>query len=326
MEDEFRKHLQARKIKTDEIEFAVNAVREFEEHLERKDMVFESADLEALKNYVALLIGEDRNSWERLVAIARYCNLTKKNEYYIYFTSILGARNVLPDIGERLATIAGEETRRRVFQGFKLPQLGSPQENYPRRTQRIMEKMKAELPDETCRRILTWNYHKLPAEAFKEKKRRFDKATSIDEYLKGEHKRLMAELERSMKAGQLWYEQEITPEVLEFVGGNQEICTGVRRGDQIYVTKIPYAPNQYLKEKDPILKRYYACHCPLVRTAVRDRAPEIPPMFCYCSGGYEKFHFDVLFGEPVEVDLFESALKGDLRCRFANKIPRGKMK
>ena len=92
MEDEFRKHLQARKIKTDEIEFAVNAVREFEEHLERKDMVFESADLEALKNYVALLIGEDRNSWERLVAIARYCNLTKKNEYYIYFTSILGAR------------------------------------------------------------------------------------------------------------------------------------------------------------------------------------------------------------------------------------------
>ena len=78
MEDQFRKHLQARKMKTEDIEFAVNAVREFEEHLERKDIMFESADLEALKDYVSLLIDEDKNSWERLVAIARYCNLTKK--------------------------------------------------------------------------------------------------------------------------------------------------------------------------------------------------------------------------------------------------------
>ena len=99
-------------MKTEDIEFAVNAVREFEEHLKRKNITFESADLEALKNYISLLIDEDKNSWERLVAIARYCNLTMKNDYYIYFTSVLGARNVLPDIGERLAVIAGEEARR----------------------------------------------------------------------------------------------------------------------------------------------------------------------------------------------------------------------
>jgi len=49
-------------------------------------------------------------------------------------------------------------------------------------------------------------------------------------------------------------------------------------------------------------------------------------MFCYCSGGFEKVHFDVIFDEPVEVELLESVLKGDMRCRFANKIPQGKMK
>ncbi|UCE44074.1 MAG: hypothetical protein JSV57_00845 [Candidatus Bathyarchaeota archaeon] len=326
METQFRKELQARKIKDEDIEFAVKAVREFEEHLERKNIVFESADLEALKDYLSLLVDEGRNSWERLVAIARYCNLAKKNDYYVYFTSILGARNVLPDMGERLAAIAGEETRRKVFQGFTLPPLGLPQENYPRLTQRIMDKMRAELPGDICKKVLTWNYHKLRAEAFKEKKQRFEKAPSIDEYLKDEHERLIAELERCMKAGQLWYEQEITPEVLEFVRDNQEICTGVKHGDKIYVTKMPYAPKQYLKEKDPALKRYHACHCPLVRSAIRDGTHEIPPIFCYCSGGYEKFHFDNIFGEPVEVDLLESALKGDMRCRFANKIPMGKMK
>jgi len=326
MENEFRKHLQERKLSAENADFAVSAVREFEEHLEEKGTTFESAGLGVLKEYVSLLIEEGKNSMGRLIAIARYCNLARKNEYYVYFASILGARNVLPDLGERLATIAGEETRTKVFQGFELPPLGSPQENYPRLTRMIVDRMEAELPSETCKKILTWNYHRVPAEAFKEKEERFEKANSIDEYLKDEHKRFIEELKGFMKEGRIWYEQEITPEVLEFVMGNQEICTGVRHGERIYLTKIPYAPKQYLKEKDPTLKRYYACHCPLARSAIRDRKTKISPMFCYCSGGFEKLGFDVILGEPVEVELLESALKGDMRCRFAIRIPRGKMK
>jgi hypothetical protein len=326
IESEFRKYLQGCKLGSQEVDFAVNAVREFEEHLERNNTSFDSAGLEELKGYVSLLMEKGKNSWERLVAIARYCSLVKKNDYYVYFTSILGARNVLPDIGERLAVIAGDKTQRKIFQGLVLPPLGSSQENYPTLTKTIINNMEAELPYETCKKILTWNYHKIPPEIFREKKEKFEKASSIDEYLKDEHKRFIVELERFLKDGQIWYEQEITPEVLEFVKGNQEICTGVRKGDKIYVTKIPYAPKQYLKEKDPTLKRYYACHCPLVRSAIREGKPKISSMFCYCSGGYEKVRFDVLFDEPVEVELLETVLKGDMRCRFANKIPKDKMK
>ncbi|MDH5787651.1 MAG: hypothetical protein OEZ40_05100 [Candidatus Bathyarchaeota archaeon] len=311
---------------TKDIDFAVGAIGEFEGYLANKSVSLESADLETLKDYVSLLIQQGKNSWERLVAIARYCNLAKKNDYYVYFTSILGARNVLPDIGERLAAIAGEEIRCRVYQGFKLPPLGLPQENYPRLTQGVMDRMETELPSETVKKVLTWNYHKVPVEAFKERKERFEKAASIDEYLKDEHKRFIEELEKFVKNGEIWYEQEITPEVVEFVRDNQEICTGVRYDDRIYVTKIPYVPMQYLNEKDPTMKRYYACHCPLARSAIREGKPKISSMFCYCSGGFEKVHFDVIFGEPVEAELLESALQGNMRCRFANKIPRDKMK
>jgi predicted hydrocarbon binding protein len=74
------------------------------------------------------------------------------------------------------------------------------------------------------------------------------------------------------------------------------------------------------------MKRYYACHCQLARTAIRDGTPKISRDFCYCSAGYEKVRFDTIFGEPVEVEVLESALDGDERCRFANKIPKGKMK
>jgi predicted hydrocarbon binding protein len=92
------------------------------------------------------------------------------------------------------------------------------------------------------------------------------------------------------------------------------------------VIKIPFAPKQYLKEKDPTMKRYYACHCQLVRTSIRDGEPKVSKNFCYCSAGYEKLHFDAIFGEPVEVEILESALNGDERCRFVIKIPKAKMK
>ena len=325
-EGRFRKYLQKRKISARDIESSVSAVREFKEHLRKRKTPLRSVDLNALKEYISLLIKEGKNSRDRLVAIARYCYFTKKNDLYIYFTSILGAMNVLPDIGERLANIAGEKARRKIFHDFELPPLGSPQEEYPRLTKMVLDRMEIELPAETCREVLTWNYHKVPVETFKEQKKRFEKATSIDKYLKGEHKRLVNELVGFMKDGRPWFEQEITPEVVEFVRNNQEICTGVRRGDKIYITKIPYAPKQYIEEKNPTLKKYYACHCQLVRTALRDGKPKIPSTFCYCSGGFVKLHFDVIFGEPVAVELLETPLRGDYRCRFTIKIPKNKMK
>jgi hypothetical protein len=129
-----------------------------------------------------------------------------------------------------------------------------------------------------------------------------------------------------MKEGRLWYEQEITPEVVAFVKNNQEIITGVRRGDKIIKVKIPYAPKQFLEEKDPTMKGYYACHCQLVRAALREGKPRIPSTFCYCSAGFEKVHFDVIFGEPVEVEVLETILNGDPCCRFAIQIPKSKLK
>ena len=322
----FRKFLHGRKLSATKIESSVAAVREFERYLRKRKTTLKSADLFVLKDYISLLIEERRNSEDRLIAIARYCYFVKKYDLYIYFTGILGASNVLPGIGERLAVIAGKATQRRGFHDLEMPPLGSPQDSYPKLTKVILDRMEDELPSRTCRDILTWNYHNIPITAFKESKERFEKAASIDEYLKGEHGRLIKELEDCVKEGRPWFEQEITAEVVEFVRGNQEICTGLRQGDKVYKTKIPYAPKQFLEEKDPTMKKYYACHCQLVRTALRDGKPKIPATFCYCSAGFEKLHFDAIFDEPVEVELIETPLKGDARCRFTIRIPKSKMK
>ena len=325
-ENGFRSYLGGRKLSATGIESSVAAVRAFEKYLRKRKVTLKSAGVDALRDYISLLIEGDKNSKDRLIAIARYCYFAKKDDLYIYFTGILGASDVLPGIGKRLATIAGKTAHRRVFHDLEMPPLGSPQDSYPRLTKMIMDRMEAELPARTCKDILTWNYHNIPIEAFKASRERFEKAANIDEYLKGEHERLIEELEDCMREGRPWFEQEITPEVVEFVRGNQEICTGVRQGDKVYVTKIPYAPKQFLAEKDPTMRKYYACHCQLVRTALRDGKPKIPPTFCYCSAGYQKLHFDVIFEEPVEVELLETLLEGDARCRFAIEIPKSKIK
>ena len=324
--NEFRERLQARGLNQEVVNSSVAALEEFEDYLTKNGKSFQSLDLDDVKRYVSLLIKERRNSEQRLEAIARCLAFLKKNDELIYLLGTTGAYNVLPDIGDRLASIAGEKARHRIFERFGLPAFGSPQDMFPPLTARIMKRMEEELPPATCKQILTWNYHGIPAEAFQDAKKRFEKASSIDEYLEGEHKILVNVMEDCVKQGGIWYEQQITPPVVDFVKANQEITTGVRNGEWIYVTKIPYAPVQFLAEKDPVKKRYYACHCQLARTAIRDGKPKISPTFCYCSAGFVKVKFDTVFGEPVEVQLLESALKGDIRCRFAIKIPKNKMK
>jgi len=277
-----------------------------------------------LREHISLLVSQGRNSWDRLSALARYSYVVGRNDYYIYFTSILGGRSVLPSISERLATMAGEEAKDRIFEGVEPPPLGSTPDKFPTVTQLLMERLEANLSPDACRRVLAGNHHRVPVEGFKEQREMFLKAGSIDEFLKSLHNRAVAELERYMSEGRIWYEQEITPRVVEFVRGNQEVLAGVRRGDRIYMTKIPYVPDDYLRETDPLMKRHHACHCPLARASILEGKPEISPTWCYCSGGYEKLLFDVVFEEEVEV--LESAIAGDLRCRFAVKIPEDKFK
>jgi hypothetical protein len=325
-EKEFRDYCLKRKFGEEAIESAVTAVQEFEEHLRMNRKTFESVAVDEVKEYVSLLMSQEKNSMDRLLALARYSYVVKKNDIYIYFASILGARNVLPTLSDRVAAMVGEEARRRVFDGVEQPPLGSPPEEYPAVTKRIVERLESELSPEMCRKVLAGNMHKVPRESFKEDRERFLKAESIDMFLKDLHRRVVANLEKLMAEGRLFYEQEITPQVLEYVRDNQEVLAGVRRGDKIYLTKFPYAPKEYLNETDPKMKRYYACHCPLARASILEGTPGISPVWCYCSGGFEKLLYDVIFDEETEVEVLENVLGRDLQCRFAVKIPKGKLK
>ena len=124
-----------------------------------------------------------------------------------------------------------------------------------------------------------------------------------------------------MQEGRLFYSQEITAEVLKYVEQHPEFECGERKGNIIYITKIPYNTKKFLAETDPTMKRFYACHCPWARQAIKNNNIQLNPVFCNCSGGFSKKPWEVIYSQTLQVDLLESALKGDYRCRFAVHLP-----
>lgn len=319
-EKEYVEFLRARKQTEESVGSAVEYVAEFEKHLIGKGKSLESADVSDVKEYTSLLMAENKNTMDRFIALARYVYMIGLNEVFIYFTSIIGGREVPPSISERLASVAGEKVRDEVFDGIEYPPLGSPPESFPQVTRLLVSRLLA-LGPEVCHNVLAGNHHGIPVESFSKHKEWLREAQGLDNFLIRVHQEAVQELERYMNEGKIWYEQEITPEVVEFVRGNQEVRSAVREGEYLYITKMPYAPKDWLKEADPVMKRYYACHCPLARTAIIKGEPQIPLDWCYCSAGYNKLMFDVVFEEPTRVEVLESALAGDQRCRFRVKIP-----
>jgi hypothetical protein len=325
-ENEYRKYLMKRGMKEGAVEDAVAAVKELEEKLREEGKTFESTSLGDLKDYVYELIKGGLNTSERLLALARYFWLIKRNDFYSYFAAILGGQGVYDSIGERLIEVAGKEKYNEVFNGFEEPPLGSASDAYPECTNELLRRLTSNINLKDVKTVLAGNHHKIPVEAFAEMGKRWQASKTMKEFLAGEHKRLVTELEDVMKSGRLWYEQQITPEVVEYVRSDQTIQNGVLGGDIVLKSKIPFNPDKWLKEKDSKMRRYYACHCQLARDAILNDTAEPLGTFCYCSGGYEKLPLEVVLGVPLEVEVLESVLAGDERCRFAVKIPKEKLK
>jgi hypothetical protein len=325
-ENEYRKYLRKREMKVEAVEDAVVAVKEFEKWLGFGGKTFMSASLGDLKAYIVGLVSGGLNTPDRLIALSRYFWLTKRNDFYSYFAAILGGRGVYNSIGDRLTEVAGEEKRSEVFDGFDEPPLGTAPDAYPTCTKELLDRLNAFLTPEDVKKVLAGNHHRIPMEAFAEKVKRWEASKTMEEFLAGEHKRLIAELEDASNSGRLWYEQVITPEVVEYVRGDQTIQNGILVGNVVLKSKIPFNPDKWLKEKDPKMRRYYACHCQLARDAILNDKAEPLSTFCYCSAGYEKLPLEVILGVPLEVEVLESVLAGGERCRFAVKIPKDKLK
>ncbi len=300
---------------------AVAAVENLEQSLVVRHLALDTAQVGAVREHVTELVAKKLNNIDRLRALARYFYLIGRSDVYIYFTTLFGSLGVLESIRRRTVDLAGQAMADRIFSGIEPGEPGAPCSQLPPLTQKLVIRLLQHLPPERVGKILAGNNHNISPESFKADRDRLKQAGSLERYLSDLHARQVAVLERHAASGEVWFEQEITPRVVDFVKRHPEVLSAVRDGDRLLVTKIPYDTENWLAARDPAHRRYFLCHCPFVRSSFLDGSAEIDPAWCACSAGFAKLRFDVLFDTELDIEVLETPLAGHDRCRFSIRLP-----
>lgn len=309
----FKEKYRAFNLTEEKINEYIQTVLNFEDFINDD---IDKATISHLKDYVNYLIDNDLNNYNNLVHVARYFYYINKQEIYIRLTQYFNAVGVLENILDRIVLYDSQKLQDEIKNNIKLPPFGTDPDDLPQYTRDFMEKLNKYLPRSKCNKILAGNNHKIPKESFDKEREYYQEATSLKAYLKNRHERKIQELTRHFEENKVWFEQIITPEVIEHVKSNQEILSGVLKDNKLYITKIPYDVNNYLQATNEKRKRYYACHCSFVRENILKEKENIPREWCYCSGGYAKFPFEQILEQELDITLLETPIDGGMECRF----------
>jgi hypothetical protein len=321
-ETEYRAFLNERGMRPEKIEHYVDAVRQAWSYFDFNGKRLTDCNVTDFKEYVTHLVDIGQNSYDNLMPLGRYVYMLDMKEQWIYYAAILGGEPIMPSIRERLTELAGKHVCDTIFSQVEEPPLGSDPDKYPKATKQLMDQLQKELPQEIYRRVLAGNHHRVPVEHFIKLRDRLKELDGdIDSWLKEMHAVAVSNLEEHLRENKVWYEQVITQDIVDLVKSNQELLAGVRKGDWIYNQKFPYAPQDWIEAEDPVMKRYYMCHCPMARESLLTDEPDIPMEWCYCSAGYGKLRYDIAFGAETEAEVLESVFSGSDTCRFRFKIP-----
>jgi hypothetical protein len=314
----FRQYLEARKRSEAQIAASIRLAERFEAYVNAPSR---TASAETAWEFSQQLIAEGNNTEENYFTLLRYCRFIRNDEMFVALLELVDGGEVAENLYQRVGERYGEAFRDEVFAGIGVAPYGTPTPDKPAYLQPVIQRMEARLGSAACREFLAPSLRDLPDEYYASEPEKYRQAGNIDAYLRQRKEAFMAELEACQREGRLFFSQEITAEVLAFVRNDPEMGGSKREGDIIYEVKIPYQTKQYLAETDPILKRFYACHCPWARTALLDGNVQVAETFCQCSAGFHKKAFEAVFGQTLQVDVLETVVKGDERCRFAIHLP-----
>jgi hypothetical protein len=321
----FAEYLKGRGFSEEKIILQIKTIKELEKELQGRvqPWKFEDLNYASTQSFVDDLIDQSENSLENLLAMARYAKAIQNDEMFLCILPMLDGCEVMENLHKKLGDYVGEDLREIVFEGMPLPPLGLSGRDKSLYTYRILNRMMTIFDESTCREIIGYCLRDLPEIYYQDDKVDFyeNSHQEIDEFLILKGKRFLTTLETCQKNGELFFGQKITDKVLDFVKQNPEIGQGVRNGDVIYETKIPYDTLAYLAEDDPVRKRYHYCHCPWARESLLKKAFVVPSIFCQCSAGFHKRRYEIIFGQPIQAKVVNSVLKGDLFCRFEIHLP-----
>jgi hypothetical protein len=313
----FSNFLQERKFTPQQVDDFIAIATQFSDALESAGDV-PVADF--FRVFSGQMIYERKNTYDNYYALLLYGRYLKDNALALASLELIDGCEAQDNLFRKTGDMLGEGRRNEIFDGLEVIPLGTPNAEKPAAMQAMIERLEAAEPD-ACKRILASGLRDLPDEYYQSAREKFATSRDVDEYLLSKKQDLLIELEKIMNEGRLYFNQEITPDVLEYVRNDPEIGQGVRVGNVIYESKIPHMAKEYLAETDDGKKRYYFCHCPWVKESLKRGHSNLSPTFCNCSAAFHKKPWEVIYGQPIQAEVLESVLQGDLRCRFAIHLP-----
>ncbi|MHA1990268.1 MAG: hypothetical protein ACW981_11235 [Candidatus Hodarchaeales archaeon] len=316
----FNEYLRLKKVPTDKISSAIEIVNDLNTFLNKKSKSIESATYSDFYDYSEFLIQKNANSVINFTGILRYGYYSNNNTLILVCMEILDGSEMIKNFSLQLINEFGLDLRDEIFQDLDIPPLGIRPEEKPEITKtlvnRLITKMGIKKSEEFFRIGLRDKY----IESYIPAREKYLQSKNIDEFLKQRHNKLITTLEKHEEEGSLFFTQEIDKNVLDYVRNNP-VESGIRENNKIFVTKIPYSAKNYFEQEDEKLKRYYFCHNPWIREALKTEEKPIDPIFCNCSGAYFKNYWDYVLDESIKVDVLESVIQGDIVCKFVINLP-----
>ena len=300
----------------------VRAVKEFEEFLSKRGKKggLAKARQQDVRAFIRHLFRDDRLDSDKLLGLLRYSRFAGNNDAIALLLEVVNS-DQLTSLHESFGKKYGSSLQKEILGGFEPPPIGTPHKRMPKATTDFMTRLESGIGEEATREFLVENCPDVsPPERHSEERDLFLASKDVDDYLRKRRRKYLKELEGYLRDGTLYYNQRIDRSVIDFVRKNPGVGIGVRRGALIYHTKIPYMAIDYLRERDPKMKRYYCCHCPLARESILS-GEAISRNLCSCSAGFCKRPFEVAFGRPLKIEVTKSALWGDPVCQFAIEVP-----
>ncbi|MBU7015985.1 MAG: hypothetical protein HXS44_00635 [Theionarchaea archaeon] len=197
---------------------------------------------------------------------------------------------------QRTEEIAGQEIREKVQEGKETlppPNTTKAKKEIAEWIAQAIERLNKYTDEKKRNEILVATCpHTYPKKRIREMRTLFEQLGSIDELIK------------EMSKDTSW-------------GGASYYDHPERVGALIYISKVPYNPKAYRNAETEEEKKSAYCHCPIVRKTGMSMSSTI----CCCSGGWDKQLWEGILGEPLQVKLAKSILKGDDCCVHVIKIP-----
>ncbi|MFW9780312.1 MAG: hypothetical protein ACFFE8_15835 [Candidatus Heimdallarchaeota archaeon] len=319
----FKRYLKEKNLDPEKIHNSIALLREFRKHIMNSTEYLDNITYEALHDFSAYLIKSGKNSYENYVSLLRYGYFTGNKDMIIATMELLDGSEMIENFSKRLIEEYGEEVRNEIFKGVEIPPLGLHPKKKPLITKVLVKRFLERFGDLESSRFFANGLRNRYTESYKKPRETFQESQNIDEFLRKKRKKFLKTLESHFHENSLFFTQEVDSSVINYVNSDPTIESGIRTGNKITVTKIPYMTAPFLKSNEDRQKRYYFCHNPWIREALLEEDKPISPIFCNCSGGFYKNYWEaVLDQHPIKVELLESVIKGDTVCRFAVHLPK----